>query len=88
MQAAGYNIRETDPFETTTPMIFKEPVSSPYITRIQLLWQRMREDVLLDFPPAPGMTSDKKTISIRLTTFTLRMPIIPSSSRAIASAGF
>ncbi len=61
MEAAGYNIREIDPFETTTPIIYTEQVSSPYITRIQLLWQRMREDVLVGFPPAPGMTSDKKT---------------------------
>lgn len=61
MEAAGYNIRETDPFETTTPIIFTDRMNSPYITRIQLLWQRMREDVLVGFPPAPGMTSDKKS---------------------------
>ncbi|NKB65251.1 MAG: cell filamentation protein Fic [Gammaproteobacteria bacterium] len=59
MEAAGYNIRETDPFETASPMIFAKRESSPYVTRIQLLWQRMREDVLLEFPAAPGLTTDK-----------------------------
>lgn len=61
METVGYNIRETDPFDTASPMIFTERMSSPYVARIQLLWQRMREDILLEFPPAPGMTSEKKT---------------------------
>ena len=59
MEAAGYKIRETDPFETVSPMIFTKRESSPYVSRIQLLWQRMREDVLLEFPTVPGMTTDK-----------------------------
>ena len=63
MEAVGYNIRETDPFDTASPIIFTERISSPYVARIQLLWQRMREDVLMEFPPAPGMTSDKENLS-------------------------
>jgi hypothetical protein len=59
MEAAGYKIRETDPFETASPMIFTKRESSPYVSRIQLLWQRMREDVLLEFPAAPGMATEK-----------------------------
>jgi len=59
MEAAGYKIRETDPFETASPMIFTKRENSPYVSRIQLLWQRMREDVLLEFPAAPGMATDK-----------------------------
>lgn len=61
MKAAGYNIRETDPFEMASPLIFTQRVSSPYVTRIQLIWQRMREDVLREFPPAPETTADKAT---------------------------
>lgn len=59
MEAVGYKIRETDPFETASPMIFAKRESSPYVTRIQLLWQRMREDVLTEFPLAPGITTNK-----------------------------
>ena len=66
MEAVGYNIREKDPFDTATPMIFTEQMNSPYVTRIQLLWQRMREDVLLEFPPTPGMTTDKITYLKRI----------------------
>ena len=61
MKAAGYNIRETDPFEIASPLIFTQHVSSPYVTRIRLMWQRMREDVLQEFHPAPETTADKAT---------------------------
>ena len=61
MEAAGYNIRETDPFEMASPLIFTQRVSSPYVTRIRLMWQRMREDVLQEFPSAPEATADKAT---------------------------
>ncbi len=59
MEAVGYDIRETDPFDTPSPIIFTERMSSPYVARIQLLWQHMREDVLQEFPPTPGITIDK-----------------------------
>ncbi len=61
MEAAGYNIREKEPFEMASPLLFTQRVSSPYVTRIQLMWQRMREDALREFPPAPETTTDKAT---------------------------
>lgn len=61
MKAAGYYIRETDPFEMASPLMFTQRVSSPYVTRIQLMWQRMRDDVLREFPPVPETTADKAT---------------------------
>ncbi len=59
MEAAGYQIRQADPFETPSPMIFTTRKSSPYVSRIQLLWQRMREDVIQEFPAAPGVAAEK-----------------------------
>lgn len=59
MRAAGYEVRETDPFETqlTAELSFRD--RSPYANRIRLLWQQMREQVLAVFPAAPGIPADK-----------------------------
>ena len=60
MQAAGYDVRETDPFTSTTPLIFDTKVVSPYVNRIKLMWSEMREIVIKYFPKAPGIPKDQK----------------------------
>lgn len=59
MEAAGYTVRESDPFEAASPMVFSKRESSPYVSRIRILWSQMREEVLKDFPAAPGPVTDK-----------------------------
>lgn len=59
MTAAGYTVRESDPFEAASPLTFKKRESSPYVSRIRLMWSQMRDEVLNDFPAAPGLTTDK-----------------------------
>jgi len=56
MRTAGYDIREIDPFENTTNLILQEHEQSPYVNRIRLMWQQMREPILKQFPAAPGHT--------------------------------
>ena len=56
MSAAGYDMRENDPFEDTHPLIFTARETSPYVNRIKLLWQTMREPVIQHFPEAPGLS--------------------------------
>jgi len=58
MQTAGYAIREKDPFEDTINQILPSPEQSPYVNRIRLMWQQMREPILKQFPAAPGRPSD------------------------------
>jgi len=60
MQRAGYDVRETDPFETKLIIPLSGRVHSPYGNRIRLTWQSMREKVLPHFPAAPGLPADKK----------------------------
>jgi len=60
MRAAGYKIREADPFETQVPMILSSREQSPYVNRIRLMWQEMREQVIERFPVAPGLPKDAK----------------------------
>jgi len=58
MQTAGYDIREKDPFENTTNLILLAREQSPYVNRIRLMWQQMRETILKQFPADPGRPSD------------------------------
>lgn len=46
MKRIGYVIQEEDPFEDVTNV---ELSQSPYATRLRLMWQKMREDVITNF---------------------------------------
>jgi fido (protein-threonine AMPylation protein) len=61
MQAAGYTVRENDPFEHETPVILTARDRSPYVNRMRLMWEAMRGPVIESFPPAPGLPKDTKT---------------------------
>jgi fido (protein-threonine AMPylation protein) len=59
MKSAGYDIRETDPFTEKMTLLFGGRESSPYATRIRLMWSQMRETVILSFPGSAGLPADK-----------------------------
>ncbi len=54
MSAAGYAVRENDPFTDKPSLVIAARETSPYVNRIRLLWQKMREPVIERFPKAPG----------------------------------
>ena len=54
MQAAGYTISESDPFEDHSLVTFGARETSPYVNRMRMDWVRMREQVLSIYPEAPG----------------------------------
>jgi len=58
MRAAGYDVRESDPFESQAPFTHPPRALSPYVIRMRLSWQQMREIVLETFPEAPGIPKD------------------------------
>ncbi len=53
MRAADYNVNETDPFSASSPFQLTERVQSPYVNRIRLMWEAMRETVIANFPEPP-----------------------------------
>jgi hypothetical protein len=55
MSAAGYDVRENDPFTDKPSLALPARETSPYVNRIRLLWQKMREPVIDRFPKAPGL---------------------------------
>ncbi len=58
MKSAGFDIREKDPFEESTPELLFQRNLSPYVYRIQQIWQQMREVILNDFPELPTKKID------------------------------
>lgn len=59
MEASGYPIKETDPFESPTSFLAAgKRILSPYVGRIEFLWGAMRDIVLENFPEPPGMPTD------------------------------
>ena len=59
MKSVGYDVRENDPFERKIQFSFTKKTVSPYINRINIMWQQMRETVLKHFPQPPGIPKDK-----------------------------
>jgi hypothetical protein len=60
MRAAGYDVRENNPFETLPPVILSSRETSPYVNRLRLMWQEMRGPVIDRFPRAPGLPKDTR----------------------------
>ncbi|MEN8135664.1 MAG: Fic family protein [Thermodesulfobacteriota bacterium] len=59
--AAGYKIKEVDPFIEYKPKLNLDRSLSPYAGRIHTMWRAMREEVVSVMPKAPRIKKNKKT---------------------------
>ena len=59
MKAAGYDARESDPFEPAQTFGILPVAVSPIVARMQAMWSSMRDVVWENFPEAPGLPEDK-----------------------------
>ena len=59
MKAAGYDVRESDPFEARQVFAAVNSAAAPIAGRLQAMWESMRESVLEVFPAAPGLPEDR-----------------------------
>ncbi|MDD4516809.1 Fic family protein [Massilibacteroides sp.] len=57
MKSLGYDIREEDPFEDKTSISYSR-ITSPYVARIKLMWSKMREVVMANFPKTENVHAD------------------------------
>lgn len=57
MKDFGYNISEENPFDDTLSQTVIAPVS-PYVGRLRLMWQNMRQQVIDNFPQLPHPVAD------------------------------
>jgi hypothetical protein len=59
MKAAGYDVRENDPFADRAPAAAAS-AAAPIVGRMQVMWAGMRGKVLEVFPPPPGLPKDRE----------------------------
>jgi fido (protein-threonine AMPylation protein) len=59
MKAAGYDVRESDPFEARQVLAAVNPAAAPIVGRLQAMWESLRKPVLEVFPAAPGLPEDR-----------------------------
>ncbi len=60
MKAAGYDIRETDPFNEETAITLNFREKSPHINRIRIMWHEMRKEIIPIFPTPIGIPQNSK----------------------------
>lgn len=60
MKAAGYDVRESDPFSRQQILAPVTAAAQPIVGRILAMWESMRGKVLAEFPKAPGLPHDKE----------------------------
>ena len=58
MKSAGYDVRETDPFNEKIKIDYKSRQISPYANRIKLMWFQFRQTVIDNFPAANELPKD------------------------------
>jgi len=59
MKAAGYDVRESDPFDPARTLVTLPLAVSPIVGRLRAMWSSMRELIVESFPHAPGLPADK-----------------------------
>lgn len=60
MKSAGYDVRESDRFEAVQTFSTVPQAVPPIVTRVQAMWQSMRDVAAAKFPDAPGLPGDKR----------------------------
>jgi fido (protein-threonine AMPylation protein) len=60
MKAAGYDLRESDPFSSKQTFGTIKTGGTPIVGRINALWESMRAPVIAAFPATPGLPENKK----------------------------
>jgi hypothetical protein len=60
MKSAGYDVRESNPFDAGQVFKTPSPATAPIVGRLRMLWESMREPVLEIFPQSPGLPKDKE----------------------------
>jgi fido (protein-threonine AMPylation protein) len=58
MGAAGYDIRESHPFNDRPSLSLPTRQTSPYVNRIRLLWDKMRRPIIERLPKSPGLAQN------------------------------
>ncbi len=64
MEAADFKIRVIDPFKDEKSKLINLRTQSPYVNRINLMWESMRTNVIKNFPRAPKKPEAKTYLKL------------------------
>ena len=59
MKAAGYDVRESDPFAPQQAFRAIRRAAAPIVGRLQAMWEASRRPVIAAFPKPPGLPRDR-----------------------------
>jgi fido (protein-threonine AMPylation protein) len=59
MKGAGYDVRESNPFDARQVFGTRAKATPPIVGRLEMMWQTMREAIATTFPKAAGLPKDK-----------------------------
>jgi fido (protein-threonine AMPylation protein) len=59
MKSAGYDVRDSNPFEAGQTFGASSRAAAPIIGRAQMMWESMRGAVIKNFPAPPGPPKDR-----------------------------
>ena len=65
MRAAGFTVNEIDPFKDKPAVSFPARETSPYVNRLRMMWEKMREPIVQIFPAPPDAKADVPPTSKR-----------------------
>ena len=60
MEAAGFNMRETNPFDPEHTLADLRGKATPIVRRMEALWEAMRGAVIETLPSPPGLPEDRE----------------------------
>jgi hypothetical protein len=66
MRTAGYDVRESNPFDMSLAAFHRSRLESPHVLRMQLVWQHMRDIVVRAMPDDPGLPPSPDAIDAYL----------------------
>lgn len=66
MRAAGYTVNESDPFETSSTILFDARETSPHVNRIKMMWHFFRQPIIDNFPESTGLPSNIQAYSSQI----------------------
>ena len=66
MRAAGFDLRESNPFAAPPPARPGRAGASPAVHRLRLMWDAMRSRIVERFPEPPGRPADVEAVLARI----------------------
>jgi hypothetical protein len=62
---AGFAVNESDPFQDKPVTAFAPREPSPYVNRLRMMWEKMRDPILQTFAAPPGISKNVASDSIK-----------------------